>query len=313
LKAIGQFRAEEPEYHYLREILPLQAELQRAVLENLKSREADAWRLSDQAKSASLEGDAETALRLADETIGQYPETGGALLARKTKAQALQKLKRDDELRAVCQEITDYVGQVAPNSELARFAASEIAFYDGIGLYRQIERRPQQEQPTSEEWQRLRTHCLEVMAKHQDPAARATMHEVLISSYYRQGAYEEVVKEEQRFIALHGIRRNYNIPEFKRLFVTVWVNTAQSLANLARYAEARQRCDKLIALAQSEPALPPAESERCLKYALTVKCVLLFMDDSVATKEEANLLAAEIQGRWPGSREAMKVSSVSVQ
>lgn len=307
MAAIQRFRAEESEYQHLRAILPLQAELQGVAFDHLNAQEAAAWKLSDEAKWAWNQGNAEKSLHLAEQTISQYPETGGAMLACKTKARVLWRLKRRDDLRATCQAIADRVGQVAPSSELARFAASEIAFHDGIGLYRQMERRPRSMRPTAEEWRRVRQFCREVIAKHHNEGARATMYEVLITSYYRENAHEEVVKEEKQFMALYGITRNYRYAEFRRTFANVEVNTAQSLATLKRYPEARQRCETLLFLAQQEPKLPPKESDLILQYALTMKCVLLLQDDAVPDKAQATQLVSEIEAKWPGSAAARRV------
>ena len=306
MKAINQFRAEEPEYHYLRKILPLQAELQGTVLENLKQREKEAWRLSDQAKLASLSRDAETALRLADEIISRYPNTGGSLLARKTKAQVLWKLKRRVELRATCQELLDCVGQVAPDGDLARLAASEIAFLDGIAICKDLEQRRPPSGPTPQDWQNLRRLCGEVMAKHAVPGVRAAMHEILIYSHFMEGSFGEVVKEEQRFLALYGIKRNYQDPEFKRSFVTVGAHAAQSLMHLGRYTEAIEHCERLITLSQSEPRLPTVETEACIKNASAMKCLLL--EKLGAPREEIVGLAQEVESNWPESLHARQMS-----
>jgi len=202
LWTIRRLRAEEPEYYYLRKVLPIEAELLGLDAKALDDQELQASRLSDQAKRAWRDGDAAKAYQLADQAISTYPETGGALLARNLKARMLWRHKRYDEARAVYAENLRRLEPVGPTSDLALEAQSKIAWLDATALLKSLIRARIEDRSVEDvDRERLQVACREVMSYEKDPKTRAQAHIMLIHALYWQGDMTGTLKESSDFIS----------------------------------------------------------------------------------------------------------------
>jgi tetratricopeptide (TPR) repeat protein len=218
--AFRQFRAFEPEYYYLRSIVPLEARLRGVDATAMMDAERQASRLSDEAKRAAIAGDRTRALELADRIIADFPATGGALLARFTKARVLWGSNDHSATRKLYGELVEMLSGAGLECDLVREAVSTVAFYDlgplGHTLTEQVARG---EQVDPQEWDRLFAMCRYVMAYSWIREMRATAHVALISSLSNQGQLGEAVREAQRMKRRYGSAKQLADPAVRRLWI----------------------------------------------------------------------------------------------
>jgi tetratricopeptide (TPR) repeat protein len=249
--AIQQFRAEEPEYHYLRKLLPLQARLQGVSAEDLDGQEAVAWKLSDQAKWAKDRGESEDSLRFADQVIAQYPETGGAMLARRTKGMVLWRLKRFEEARAVFQDILNRSEAIAPICDLVREARAKIAYLDAVPQLRAVVGKCQsgaRAAVTEAEWEGVWANSRIIMSDDGVPVVRASAHIMYLEALHFRGEHEKVLVEAERLKALHNRPENLSDPGYRNLILGADCYAAYGLLKLNRLQEAADRFTAVVTL-----------------------------------------------------------------
>ncbi len=249
LRAIQQLRAEDPEYYRLREILPLQAELQGVDLAVLRAQEADAAQLSDQAKWAWKQGNSKSAGELADAAITQYPDTAGALLARKTKAGMLWRLKQYPEARTLYEDIMNRVGTIAPTCAVAREAASRIGWLESIRQIRQCMALCKEgRRPSVAQWKAAQEQVLTVMRWDQEAGTRAEAEVMQIEIYSWQGMSDEVIKHAAEFWGRYGDGSAAAIKtlHFERASAWAHVYVGRAFQSQGRWAEARAHFQAVI-------------------------------------------------------------------
>lgn len=247
--AVQQFRAEEPEFHHLRDILPLQAQLQDVDPATLLAREYEAGKLSDEAKWAWRKGDDKATGAFADAAISQYPDSGGALLARQTKARMLWRLKRYAESRMQHEEILNRVGKIAPTCELARVATSRVAWLDTIDRIRAcLAVCKQGRQPSAEQWKAAEETALTVRRTHEDPGIQADVEAMEMEIFAWKGQPAEVVERANRFWATYGDgpKAKIKTPQFERSCAWAHVYAGDALMSEGKYAEARPHFQAVI-------------------------------------------------------------------
>lgn len=251
--AVQQFRAEEPEFHHLRSILPLQAQLQDVDPATLLSQEYEAGKLSDQAKWAWKAADGAQAIQLADSAISQYPDSAAAMLARHLKVRVLWRTKRYADAKAVCQEIVDYLQVVAPTCELVREASVNIAWLDSTSILKDLQARKRQKQSmAASEWEQAREHCRTVMRWERDPVRRATMHGQMIESLAWEGRPADVVAEVGRLLQAYDRPVHAQKPDIKRTLTWARLFKGRALKDLGQYQEAEAAIRQTIAAYENE-------------------------------------------------------------
>jgi len=198
-----------------------------------------ASRMSDEAKWAAEAGDMEKALELADRIITDYPATGGALLARFTKARALRRTKDHAGARKLYGELVEMLRDVGVESPLVREAVSTVDCYDlGPLAHALAEKAARGESADAQEWDRLYAMCRCVMAYSWIEEMRALAHVVLISSLSNQGQIEAAVQEARRCKELYGSSRQIEDRFVRRLWIKARTYLGLALQEQGQLAEA---------------------------------------------------------------------------
>ncbi|MBI4580035.1 MAG: hypothetical protein HY718_10060 [Planctomycetes bacterium] len=240
LAAIRCLRVEDPEYQYLRKIIPLQAQLEGTDAETINAREGAASRLSDKAKWAWRADKPDEAMKLADEAIAKYPGTGGAILAGLTKARILYRQHRYADARAVYAGLANQLQRDGAGfeSEFVRESVSiasrfdaERVFYDLLGRTRR------KVSVASDEWARLNEMLRLAITWSKDEDRRLDSWNLSVQALYYQGAYEKMVSEGQALLEKYA-KRYASDPKVKHSAEEVYTWIGYALHALGRSSEA---------------------------------------------------------------------------
>lgn len=293
-RTIQEFRAYEPEYHHLREILPVQAGLEGRDASVLTAAEGEAARLSDQAKWAWKGGDAREALRLADEAISRHPDAGGAWLARDLKVRILERQKKHAERKAVCLEIIDRFGPFAPLSDLVLNARCEVAWLDGVALHKSLIARKQKREPTTPaEFEQVRQAMRAVATWDREPKTRVHAYEVFITSLYWEPNYPATVEACDQFLARYSDPKDLAL--YGREASSVRVMAVDALWGMGRLADALTHMRWVMS-----PDHPLPVDNDAVRASLQYRYWWLLLRSGAAT-EEVEREAEALRTRFPGS------------
>jgi tetratricopeptide (TPR) repeat protein len=199
LATAAQLRAEFPEYHFVRKVLPIEAAITGAAEEPLRDREKIASERCDALWKVWETGDHEEALRQADQIVAEFPATAGALRARHIKTKMLWQESRYDEARQVCQPLLEAYGTTAPEAPIVRDAQWRVAWVETVVLAKDLILNSYKPGSgfTEADWQRARDGCNVISAWDPDIDHRSEMDLLRVELYYWQGRYAEAINAAQ--------------------------------------------------------------------------------------------------------------------
>lgn len=254
LQVIRRLRAEFPKYDALKDVLPIQAAIERRDVNDLMVREETASRLADEASAAYTANNLGMVYTLADQILTQYPDTASAFRVRQTKAFALSRDGRHVEERAILGEILSAFGNIAPNAKLARYAAYRAAWWDGAHLMDELMVKTIRKQAVATDWEQLDGYCQTVTDNCPDPVLRLEMSVIRLCGFGWEGQYENVVELRNRLIRSYAKPGKLSDPVIKRLLARAQLHAGAALQKLARYDEALD-CYQWILNVEAQPPI----------------------------------------------------------
>jgi tetratricopeptide (TPR) repeat protein len=307
LATAAQLRAEFPEYHFVRKVLPVEAAITGAAEEQLRDREKTVSEQCDELWKIWETGEHEAALALADGIVAEFPTTAAALRATHIKAKMLWQESRYDEAKQVCQGLLEACGTSAPEAPIVRDAQWRVAWVETVALAKDLILNSYKPGSgfTEADWQRARDGCDVVSAWDPDIDHRSEMDLLRVELYYWQGRYAEAIDAAQLVYDRYGSRLQRD-PEaaqgtlVKRNFLYTHYFQGFVHLRLGDPATAIEHFDIVIAGSQDDLALAHGETPLVASGYCGKWIALSLMPGN---KQEAEAIKGLVQTNWrlPGS------------